>query len=651
MSRPELQKRRGRDAFGGRDLMLWKEISEKSRLAIFDDRRLPAPRPPPRERLRIVSVVAAFLSCSSVSLMLSLSEYERERAENIKRNQEVLRSLGLIGPDRPVPMAASLATKPSSRPKRAPPPPREPTRRSSRNSGAPAPDYYIAEESANGRVITGGTHAQLTMLPHVSASEQPAAEPEDEDYTPETESDLHPNEREVYAALREEKNLIARELDCPAYHVCQNRALMAMARRVPSNRRELLDCWGWGESKVSSFGDRLLDALKPHAAGLLAAKDARRDAKIAIKVDEDDEMEEVPLPLRKKLRSSGATASEVAAAVRATAVPAIAMEAPKAEEDDEVLEAEEDEDEDEDGGKARARPPLPEGIDDLFPFEMEAFQALLEWKRARARELGYNDPCIICHNKTLCQLVRLTPNTRAALRHVWGIGPKRIVQHGDLMLAALAPFRAALRARRPPEPTPIAEPTARNASNAKVEPPLRAQRADAERDPQTAARATDDEKPPKTARAVTDEKPRRPGGVAGGAWREDAGASLASRQWSEGAEEHGWPSTDWALRRHWCATANGCAACAGFVADGEAFKWAVMSQKVLDVLSSSGAYGSHAAAHAAGWRWLATPNGPHPQRSHCHQWWPPQAVIDDYLEGAKLPLGTYAAMGVLERMF
>jgi hypothetical protein len=48
--------------------------------------------------------------------MLSLSEYERERAENIKRNQEVLRSLGLIGPDRPVPMAASLATKPSSRP-------------------------------------------------------------------------------------------------------------------------------------------------------------------------------------------------------------------------------------------------------------------------------------------------------------------------------------------------------------------------------------------------------------------------------------------------------------------------------------------------------------------------------------------------------
>ena len=619
--------------------------------------------------------MAAFLSCSSVSLMLSLSEYERERAENIKRNQEVLRSLGLIGPDRPVPMAASLATKPSSRPKRAPPPPREPTRRSSRNSGAPAPDYYIAEESANGRVITGGTHAQLTMLPHVSASEQPAAEPEDEDYTPETESDLHPNEREVYAALREEKNLIARELDCPAYHVCQNRALMAMARRVPSNRRELLDCWGWGESKVSSFGDRLLDALKPHAAGLLAAKEARRAAKVAIKVDEDDEMEEVPLPLRKKLRSSGATASEVAAAVRATAVPAIAMEAPKAEEDDEVLEAEEAEDEDEDGGKARARPPLPEGIDDLFPFEMEAFQALLEWKRARARELGYNDPCIICHNKTLCQLVRLTPHTRAALRHVWGIGPKRIVQHGDLMLAALAPFRAALRARRPPEPTPIAEPTARNASNAKVEPTLRAQRADAERDPQTAARATDDEKPPKTARAVTDEKPpktaravtdekppktaravtdekpRRPGAVAGGAWREDAGASLASRQWSEGAEEHGWPSTDWALRRHWCAAANGCAACAGFVADGEAFKWAVMSQKVLDVLSSSGAYGSHAAAHAAGWRWLATPNGPHPQRSHCHQWWPPQAVIDDYLEGAKLPLGTYAAMGVLERMF
>ena len=594
--------------------------------------------------------------------MSSLSEYERERAENIKRNQEVLRSLGLIGPDRPVPMAASLATKPSSRPKRAPPPPREPTRRSSRNSGAPAPDYYIAEESASGRVITGGTHARLTMLPHVGASEQPAVEHEDEDYTPETEGDLHPNEREVYGALREEKNRISRELDCPAYHVCQNRALMAMVRRVPSNRRELLDCWGWGESKVSSFGDRLLDALKPHAAGLLAARDARCAAKVAIKVDQDDEMEEVPLPLRKKLRSSGTTTSEAAGAVRAIAVPAIAMEVPIAEEDDEVLEAEEDEDED--GSKARARPPLPEGIDDLFPFEMEAFQSLLEWKRARARELGYNDPCIICHNKTLCQLVRLTPNTRSALRHVWGIGPKRIVQHGDLMLAALAPFRAALRARRPPEPTPIAEPSAQNAANAKVEPYIRTQRPDAERDPQASERATDDEKPlktarlvtdekpPKTARVATDEKPRRPVGAAGVPWREDAGASLSSHLWREGAEVHGWPSTDWALRRRWCAATNGCAACAGFVADGEAFKWAVMSQKVLDVLSSPGAYGSHAAAHAAGWRWLATPNGPHPQRSHCHQWWPPQAVIDDHLEkGAKLPLGTYAAMEVLERLF
>jgi hypothetical protein len=43
VSRPELQKRRGRDAFGGRDLMLWKEISEKSRLAI---RRSPASRAP-----------------------------------------------------------------------------------------------------------------------------------------------------------------------------------------------------------------------------------------------------------------------------------------------------------------------------------------------------------------------------------------------------------------------------------------------------------------------------------------------------------------------------------------------------------------------------------------------------------------------------
>ena len=72
-----------------------------------------------------------------------------------------------------------------------------------------------------------------------------------------------------------------------------------------------------------------------------------------------------------------------------------------------------------------------------------------------------------------------------------------------------------------------------------------------------------------------------------------------------------------------------------------------MSQRLLDVLRSPGAYGSAAAAHAAGWRWHASPN--HGSNSHAHRWWPPQAAVDAVLgAGAKLPIGTYKALEVLE---
>ena len=71
-----------------------------------------------------------------------------------------------------------------------------------------------------------------------------------------------------------------------------------------------------------------------------------------------------------------------------------------------------------------------------------------------------------------------------------------------------------------------------------------------------------------------------------------------------------------------------------------------MSQRMLDMLASPRAYGSHRGAHAAGWRWNASPN--HGASSHAHQWWPPQAAL---AEGAKLPLGTMAALALLDELF
>jgi len=64
------------------------------------------------------------------------------------------------------------------------------------------------------------------------------------------------------------------------------------------------------------------------------------------------------------------------------------------------------------------------------------------------RELGYNNPCVIAHNRTLWEIVRLLPRDADELLNCWGISPTRLKQHGDQMLMALGPFRAELERDR-----------------------------------------------------------------------------------------------------------------------------------------------------------------------------------------------------------
>ena len=85
-------------------------------------------------------------------------------------------------------------------------------------------------------------------------------------------------------------------------------------------------------------------------------------------------------------------------------------------------------------------------VDDLRTYERDAFVALREWKRARGRELGYSNPCVICHNRTLVELCRYVPDDEETLLRVWGISLPRLAQHGELMLEALGPWRKVLRA-------------------------------------------------------------------------------------------------------------------------------------------------------------------------------------------------------------
>eukprot|EP00493_Phyllostaurus_siculus_P010773 UN10925 len=39
-------------------------------------------------------------------------------------------------------------------------------------------------------------------------------------------------------------------------------------------------------------------------------------------------------------------------------------------------------------------------------------KSLRQWKRSRGGDLGFNNPCVICHNRTLFEMVRLLPQTK-----------------------------------------------------------------------------------------------------------------------------------------------------------------------------------------------------------------------------------------------
>jgi ribonuclease D len=565
---------------------------------------------------------------------LSLSQYELERLDNIRRNESVLASLGLsqTGPSLKGISNPRSSVNNKKRPAQAQP---EPSRRSSRIAAIPAPAVYVEVETNSGRVTLGGSDAKKVAKSAKSATSTEAGikvVAEDDDPAPDSEDALFAGELTVYTLLREEKNVIAREMDTAAYHVAQNRALMSMVRMLPQTPAELVECWGWGAAKTSAHGERLLAVLIPHIPMLRVEREARAQAAGAgDSGDGSDDDEKEALASRRE-RMAAAAEERAAQARRPLAGDGDVLTSTMAE--------------------AAWLSEMPRSEDDLFAHEKAAFATLLEWKRARARELGYNDPCIICHNQTLCELVRTLPSTRAELLACWGIGPKRVAQHGELMLEALDPFRDALLAARPKEPRSGA--VGKNAFSGPLDTPSpRLPTTDSK----THRRAEAAVATPSISSACA---AAHSGAALAGAtapqpplsssWREDAGEPLASEHWKAQRDVLNLPSCEWEGRRGRCARVNGCDACGRYVAGGQHFSYAPMSQRMIDMLCSESAYGSALEAHASGWRWNAQPN--HGQSSHAHQWWPPQKVVGDLLPPkTKLPLGTYKAISLLDELF
>lgn len=62
----------------------------------------------------------------------------------------------------------------------------------------------------------------------------------------------------LFEQLRDLRNSIARRKGVPPYVIFQDRSLQDMCLKKPSNRRELLDVYGVGESKADQYGDDFL---------------------------------------------------------------------------------------------------------------------------------------------------------------------------------------------------------------------------------------------------------------------------------------------------------------------------------------------------------------------------------------------------------
>jgi superfamily II DNA helicase RecQ len=73
-------------------------------------------------------------------------------------------------------------------------------------------------------------------------------------------------------------------------------------------------------------------------------------------------------------------------------------------------------------------------------------QALRTWRTERARHDRVS-PYIVMHDTTLLAIGAARPRTLVALRRIDGIGPAKLEQYGDEILAVLATFDEPVVAR------------------------------------------------------------------------------------------------------------------------------------------------------------------------------------------------------------
>ena len=217
--------------------------------------------------------------------MSDLSEYEKKRLENIKRNAAFLAQLGF---DPVVVKHENEASKDKKETYKKPVQKKRklvdevvyPTRSSQRLRS------MDAEVAA--RKLTEDEVESPQKTKQVAQSSS-GDESIDYELMPESSEELDDHEFQVYVILRSWRLKTSRELDIEPYKVCQNRTIAELVRRRRNYEKwarsghisaDLLECWGIGPSKArpDGFGAQmaeLMDSNEDVETHLRASRDGK----------------------------------------------------------------------------------------------------------------------------------------------------------------------------------------------------------------------------------------------------------------------------------------------------------------------------------------------------------------------------------------
>ena len=81
---------------------------------------------------------------------------------------------------------------------------------------------------------------------------------------------------------------------------------------------------------------------------------------------------------------------------------------------------------------------LPFTIDDLTVVERRVFEVLRLARNTKAKAME-RSMFIVCNDRTLCEMVRLIPTNLDELYDLYGMGEKKVLAHGQMLLDALTP--------------------------------------------------------------------------------------------------------------------------------------------------------------------------------------------------------------------